>query len=117
KSIVGNMRRLVWAIDPENDSMNSLMQKIQYDKSFILGDETEFRMEIDPSMKPLMIPGEIRYQVTSVINEALNNIMKYANARQVIIRFWKKPHEFNMTIRDDGIGFNIEETKKDALKS
>jgi ligand-binding sensor domain-containing protein/anti-sigma regulatory factor (Ser/Thr protein kinase) len=117
KSIVGNMRRLVWAIDPENDSMTSLLQKIQYDKSFILGDDIDFRLDMDPGLRQMTLPGEIRYQITSIINEALNNINKYAKAKHVAIHFWKKPHELNMSIRDDGIGFNMEETKRDKLKS
>jgi hypothetical protein len=37
KSIVENMRRLVWAIDPENDKVSTIVQKITHDKSMILG--------------------------------------------------------------------------------
>ncbi len=117
KSIVGNMRRLVWAIDPENDSMNSLVQKIRYDKSLILDDKIECHIDIDQHLKQTIVPGEIRYQVTSIINEALNNISKYAQAKNVWIQFNKKDNELKLTIRDDGIGFNVGEVSNDKVRS
>ena len=60
KSIVGNMRRLVWAIDPENDKMNNLVQKITHDKSLILGDSISFQVVVDEHLKNAIVPGEIR---------------------------------------------------------
>ena len=117
KSIVGNMRRLVWAIDPENDSMNSLVQKIRYDKSLILDDKTEFHIDLEHQLKHMIVPGEIRYQVTSIISEALNNISKYAHAQNVWIQFTKKDGLLHLVIRDDGVGFNKEETGNDKVKS
>ncbi len=116
KSIVDNMRRLVWAIDPENDSMNSLVQKIRYDKSLILDDKIEFHLDLEPSLKQLIVPGEIRYQLSSIINEAINNISKYAQAKNVWIEFNKSGNALHMIIRDDGIGFNTEEVGRDKVK-
>ncbi|HZV69937.1 MAG TPA: ATP-binding protein [Saprospiraceae bacterium] len=118
KSIVGNMKRLVWAIDPENESMNSLIQKIRYDKSLILADDTiAFHLESAPELDETIVPGEIRYQITSIVNEALNNISKYARAQNVWIQFTKKEKELVMLIRDDGIGFNTEQVINDKVKS
>ncbi len=87
KSIVGNMRRLVWAIDPENESMNSLLQKIRHDKSQILDEKVNFHLSAQPELMDKVVPGEIRYQVTSIINESMNNINKYAQAQDVWIIF------------------------------
>ena len=41
KSIVDNMKRLVWATDPVNDKMENVLSKIRYDKSLILSDDTQ----------------------------------------------------------------------------
>ncbi|MEP6796377.1 MAG: triple tyrosine motif-containing protein [Saprospiraceae bacterium] len=116
-SIVGNMRRLVWAIDPDNDSMNSLVEKIRHDKSFILDEAVEFHLDLDPHLSPMIVPGEVRYQLTSIVNEALNNISKYAKAKNVWIQLTKKERELNMVIRDDGVGFNIENVTNDKVKA
>jgi ligand-binding sensor domain-containing protein len=117
KSIVGNMRRLVWAIDPENDSMNSLVQKIRHDRTLILDEKVAFHIEIQESLQQRQLPGEVRYQLTSIINEALNNVSKYAQAENVWIRFDRKEKHMSMTIRDDGVGFEPGEKSNDKVRS
>ncbi|MEO6132631.1 MAG: ATP-binding protein [Saprospiraceae bacterium] len=117
RSIVDNMRRLVWAIDPDNDSMNSLAQKIRYDKSLILDDNIQFHLELDEHLSREIVSGEIRYQVTSILNEAMNNISKYAHAKNVWVEFRKKNTMLKIVIRDDGIGFQQEGTGKDKVKA
>lgn len=115
RSIVGNMRRLVWAIDPENDSMNSLLQKITHDKSTILDDTIHFNIEMDPGIKNNIVPGEVRYQISSICNEAFTNITKYAQAKNVFVRITKESGSLKLLIRDDGIGFAPDEKTKNAL--
>jgi len=115
RSIVGNMRRLVWAIDPENDSMNSLMQKITHDKSTILDDAIHFNVEMDQGIKNIIVPGEVRYQVSSICNEAFTNITKYAKAKNVFVRITKESGSLKLLIKDDGIGFTPDEKTKNAL--
>src|SRR5690606_32494711 len=55
KNIVGNMRRLVWAIDPENDRMESIAQRINHDRSGILPDSTEFQLEVSARLRQRVI--------------------------------------------------------------
>jgi len=117
KSIVGNMRRLVWATDPDNDTMQSLVQKIRMDKSMILDDKIDFHLDLDPKLSDMSLQGEIRYQITSVISEALNNISKYAEAKNVFILIGMQDNDLHLRIRDDGIGFNPEESKVDKVRS
>ncbi len=42
-----------------------------------------------------------------IVQEALNNIIKYAGARSVVIQMEKEEKELVVTIHDDGIGFDI----------
>ena len=114
KSIVGNMRRLVWAIDPENDKMNNLIQKITHDKSLMLSDEIAFQLEADEATRNMSVPGELRYQISSICNEAMNNISKYAKATKVIIQFKGMNNKIHLTIQDNGIGFKVDEKSKNA---
>ncbi len=115
KNIVGNMRRLVWAIDPENDKVRSLIQKITHDKSLILADNMEFHVEIDEHLKNVIIPGEIRYQISSICNEAFNNISKYARATRVTVKLSRDNRKFYLTISDNGIGFDPSATSKNMV--
>lgn len=47
-----------------------------------------------------------------VVQEALHNIMKYAQATEVQIIFEKNRFGLQLTIIDNGIGFNVEEKKE-----
>jgi ligand-binding sensor domain-containing protein/anti-sigma regulatory factor (Ser/Thr protein kinase) len=115
KSIVGNMRRLVWAIDPENDKMNNLIQKITHDKSMILDDALAFNIKVDEHLKNVIVPGEIRYQIISICNEAFNNISKYAQATTVTVILSRENRKFHLTITDNGKGFDPATTSKNAM--
>ena len=115
KSIVSNMRRLVWAIDPENDRLNNIIQKINHDKSLILGEEIDFQIEVDERLKNQVVPGEIRYQMSSISNEAFTNIVKYANATRVTVRISKENKHLKLVIQDNGIGFNPDHKEKSQV--
>ena len=115
KSIVGNMRRLVWAIDPENDKMSNLIQKITHDKSLILDEKITFQVKVDDQLKNIIVPGEIRYQVISICNEAFNNISKYAKATAVTVSLSKENRNYHLTIQDNGIGFDTSTAVQNAL--
>lgn len=115
KSIVENMRRLVWAIDPENDKISTMVQKITHDKSLILGDHISFHIHVDDHLKNVIIPGEIRYQISSICNEAFNNISKYAEATAVMVNLSRDNRKFHLTITDNGKGFDPESTSKNSV--
>jgi signal transduction histidine kinase len=48
----------------------------------------------------------------SIIREGINNILKYANANQVAIQLTEHDNEFRLIIEDDGIGFDVANTKQ-----
>jgi ligand-binding sensor domain-containing protein/anti-sigma regulatory factor (Ser/Thr protein kinase) len=116
RSIVGNMRRLVWAIDPVNDKMMSIVQKINHDKSLILDDDIAFNVEVDDRLKNVVVPGEIRYQISSVCNESFTNIAKYAEATLVTVKILKENKSIKLLVEDNGKGFDPEAKSKNALE-
>jgi signal transduction histidine kinase len=115
RSIVGNMRRLVWAIDPENDRMVSILQRINYDGGVILGDKIQLELNIPDALKSMVVPGEIRYQMASICNEAFNNIAKYARAKMVTLTITREGRNLKLSIHDDGIGFDPAEQARHTV--
>lgn len=105
KNVIGNMRRLVWAVDPKNDKMEDIVRAISHDKSVILGGNVELNVYVDPVLTNKEIPGEIRYQICSICNESFTNIAKYAKASNVNLNFWVQDKNLQMELKDDGIGF------------
>jgi signal transduction histidine kinase len=53
------------------------------------------------------VPSEISIAVYRVIQESLTNICKYANATEVKLELSTSPVELNLQIKDNGIGFEL----------
>jgi signal transduction histidine kinase len=47
--------------------------------------------------------------IFSVVEEALGNARKYANATRIEVRFWREGDLFVAQVQDDGIGFDVED--------
>lgn len=47
--------------------------------------------------------------VFSVIEEALGNARKYANANVIDVRFWREADLFIVQVQDDGVGFDLDD--------
>jgi signal transduction histidine kinase len=64
--------------------------------------------------------GQLEHQkinIYRIVQEALNNIHKHANAKNVSIQLYKKAKAFQLSIEDDGVGFDLVKAKKDMGKN
>ncbi len=48
-------------------------------------------------------------QIYRILQEALNNIIKHAEATQVVVQVFGHEREVNITVEDDGKGFEKQE--------
>ena len=117
RNIVANMRRLVWATAPENDALSTVAQQMQTDKRVLLPKDVEFQLTMDKSLENLNIGGDKRYQMLSIFNEALTNIVKYAEATSVETHIEIREKDLIMTIIDNGKGYDIHTKREDTAMS
>jgi signal transduction histidine kinase len=52
--------------------------------------------------------------VYRIIQELLNNVIKHAEAKKVLIQLVREDDRFNLTVEDDGKGFDVNEVKNGA---
>ncbi len=57
-------------------------------------------------MKEIPIPHKLQINLYRILQEQLNNIMKYAKASEVTVSFKKVKQSFVFKIADNGIGFD-----------
>jgi ligand-binding sensor domain-containing protein/anti-sigma regulatory factor (Ser/Thr protein kinase) len=117
RNIVANMRRLVWATAPENDALSTVAQQMQTDKRVLLPTGVTFHLTMDKTLENLNIGGDKRYQMLSIFNEALTNIAKYAEAKNVETRIEIQDKNLIMSIEDDGKGFDPLQKREDTQMS
>lgn len=66
----------------------------------------DLALEIDVQGEPIWLSPHTCEDIYGIIREALNNIVKHAQARQVQLALIWSPDALRITITDDGVGFD-----------
>ena len=74
--------------------------------------ESKLNLSIDPAIKWDLMSNSTKINLYRIIQECLQNINKYANADTITIKFKKAENNLVLEIIDDGIGFNVNRSKK-----
>lgn len=107
------LRDTIWAMNKNEISIEDLQARIL---SFVekakqaTGNSIEFKFKsnVDNDKKLTSIVGMNLFRV---IQEAINNAIKYAKASTIQISAIEKNNEATITIKDNGIGFNLNEVE------
>jgi two-component system, NarL family, nitrate/nitrite sensor histidine kinase NarX len=70
------------------------------------GQRTAIRTQLLMSGDPAALPVPIQVPVFRIIQEALSNVRKHAHARTVVVELHAAPSVLEVTVRDDGQGFD-----------
>jgi len=65
--------------------------------------EIKTELEIDGELK---LPPPVEQELYGIAQEALNNVLKYAEAKRVVVRLHRSPGGVELVIEDNGNGFN-----------
>lgn len=55
-----------------------------------------------------MVDGKVKINIYRILQEAIQNINKYADATEVLLTFNANQNHIKVTIEDDGVGFNVQ---------
>lgn len=79
----------------------------------------KFGIKINSAVKgsPFFLPDDIKITIFKVVRELLINAGKHSKAKTVNILIQWSAADITITIQDDGIGFDCEKTKTEALKN
>jgi signal transduction histidine kinase len=108
KNLVENMRDMIWALNPENSTLDNLIARIrEYSTDYLSDFQIELNSIYPDNIEALQIKKETHRHVFLILKEALNNIVKHADASKIEIRINIDSY-LNINIRDNGKGFEIE---------
>ena len=100
------MSDIVWAINPDNDSLDDLIMKMK-EVANVLLDGIEHKFDVDESIEKNRVDLLFKRDFFLVFKEALNNIRKHSGASRVEISIRKEESYLCMTITDNGCGFEM----------
>ena len=102
------MRALITQLRPLSISTDGLYAVLgKHIKEFSQRSELNISLEIPEEDTWLVCNQE--QEVFRIVQEALNNISKHAQAKQALIKFEQTPTLLTITISDDGQGFDLNE--------
>jgi len=107
-SSIGEMRRVAHNMMPEALVKLGLQQALQ---DYCDGINEAKRLKVSCEFHGLenRLDNSTEIIVYRIVQELLNNIIKHANAVNVLVQVIKKDTELDITVEDDGKGFNKEE--------
>jgi two-component system, NarL family, sensor histidine kinase UhpB len=111
-AIMESMGDIVWAINPQNDTMEQLLFRMKEFAVEILEPlNINYQFEEQGDFPTLKLDIRKRKDFYLLFKEALNNAAKYSRCQNLQIRFIQKQQKLLMEIIDDGTGFVEKEVR------
>jgi signal transduction histidine kinase/ligand-binding sensor domain-containing protein len=107
RDVVRNLDSLVWAVNPEHDTVAGLVDYLgSFAQEFLrpTGIACRFDLPLSPPDDP--VPAAARHQVLLLVKEALNNAVKHSGATEVTVAANVSDGVLRFEIRDNGAGFD-----------
>ncbi len=102
---IGEVREIAYNLRPYlldrlglTKALRSMLHKIEVSSGLAI------TVKLDPIDG--CFPPEAEMSIYRIVQESFNNVLKHADARHVLVRVQAAPATVNLTIQDDGVGFD-----------
>ena len=113
-----SMREMLWNLKSENDNLGNFTDYIEkYTKAFFLKSPIAVLVEQKNIDKNLQISSEARRNMFLCTKEALNNVLKHSEAKNIHVKMIQENQKFQVQITDDGIGIPEDHKKGNGLRN
>lgn len=101
-----SLDEIVWAANPRNDTLPDLIGYIgQFAQQFLQTAGISCRLKLPDQPPKWPLSAEVRHNLFLITKEALNNVVRHSHAREVCLRVDLTEASLNITIEDNGQGF------------
>lgn len=116
--MISEMNDIVWAINPGNDSMEKIVQRMEsFARPLLQVKGISFAFKYDAAVLQLNLPMEKRKNFYLIFKEAVNNVLKYSACKNLWVKVSLSHNHVTLQVRDDGNGFDSQQMKLVAGKS
>jgi len=110
RNLTRSMDEVVWAIAPEHDTLESLVNYLgKVAQDLLSSAHVRCRLEIPALLPEFELSGHVRHNLLLAAKEALHNVVKHAAASEARVQASIESGWFNLVISDNGCGFSIED--------
>ncbi len=105
QGIVERLRDIVWCVNPVHDSLAAIARRMRTVTTGLLP-EADCRFDFDLPSRAPGLPMAIRRDIFLIFKEAIHNIARHADAKEINTRFRLRNNTLTLEVRDDGKGFD-----------
>lgn len=106
RELTRTMDEIVWAVNPRQDTLDGLVTYIcQFAQEYLTMAGIHCRLDVPEHLPAMRLTADVRHNLFLAVKEALNNIVKHADAREVWLRLMQDRGNVTLVIEDDGHGF------------
>jgi len=103
------LNEIVWAVNPDNDNLEHFTDHIcKFAQDYLSVAGVRCRLDFPETVPAYPMPSPERHSLFLAAKEALQNIVKHAEAGQVWIRLKLEPGVLVLLVEDDGKGGDAE---------
>ncbi|MEM9016875.1 MAG: histidine kinase [Verrucomicrobiota bacterium] len=102
---IESMRDIVWLIRPGEETWQQMLTRFRETAAKLLRAH-EYTFSVKGDAHDDRLPLEFKRDIFLIYKEVLNNIVRHAQAQKVEIEIEGKRNHLQLSIADDGIGFN-----------
>ncbi len=102
---IESMRDIVWLIRPGEETWQQMLTRFRETSAKLLRTH-EYTFLVSGEAHDDRLPLEFKRDIFLIYKEVLNNIVRHAKAENVAIEIESRRNHLQLSIKDDGIGFN-----------
>jgi len=118
RSLIAALDIIVWAVDPEDNSLQSLADYLSgYAGEYLANSNISCRFKVPVTFPAATVDGRVRHELLMVVKESLNNIVRHSKATEVEFRMATSGNALDIVISDNGTGFEGPDGDGHGLKN
>jgi PAS domain S-box-containing protein len=107
KEAISTIKEISYNISPQVLTSYGLVPAINF---FISTKKHLINITFENNLEKLRLPNSVEVVIFRIVKELFNNTLKHASANEILINIDKNDSQLKLLYKDNGIGFNIEET-------
>ncbi len=98
---------MAWALDPSKDTLGSVIARVRRVAGDVCeGSGVRLEVDIDPRLKEIPLPSEVRRHLLLILKEAIHNALRHGHPSRLGMRVSRTHGRLVLTVEDDGLGFD-----------
>jgi signal transduction histidine kinase len=107
RGLVTTLDVIVWTVDPEHNSLESAADYLSdFASDYLSHSGIVCRFDIPVTLPSIVLDGRLRHDLLLAVKETLNNVVRHAQATEVVFRIAFAENLLQIIIADNGKGFD-----------